>query len=187
MKNTVMQAIEATLRDPEGQDWLEGIYKKISSEGGAGSYLPMTQQEVQKAIREADWEVETTRTGDRPSAVMVARGIQGFYNMRSLKDLPDDAGLVVAKFHGDKPQLGWMFDDYAGTPTDELRAVCGTDRDGNGTFLITVFPGPDIAPEAIEAPEELLGKTITVAEAKRFGASFCKVVTTAAVQEALAR
>ena len=180
-KNIVMQSINATLKDPEGQKWLNGIYKKVSSEGGTGSYLPKTQQEVQKAICEADWEVETTRTGDRPSAVLVARGINGFFNMRSLLD---DTELVVAKYHGDKPQLGWVSDDYAGTPTDELRAVCGTDQDGNGTFLITVFPGPDIAPKAIEAPEALLGKVITVAEAKAFGASYCKVVTTAAAKAA---
>ncbi len=185
-KNIVMQSINVTLKDPKGQEWLNGIYKKVSSEGGTGSYLPKTQQEVQKAICEADWEVETTRTGDRPSAVLVARGINGFFNMRSLADLPDDTELVVAKYHGNKPQLGWVSDDYAGTPTDELRAVCGTDQDGNGTFLITVFPGPDVAPESIEAPEELLGKVITVAEAKAFGASYCKVVTTAATKAALA-
>ena len=103
--------------------------------------------------------------------------------MRSLNDLDDSEKLVVAKFHGDKPQLGWVSDDFAGTPTDELRAVCGIDQDGNGTFLITVFPGPEIDPQAIEAPEELDGKTITVAEAKRFGATYCKVVSSKALAQ----
>ena len=180
--NIVAQAIQATLNDPEGQEWLEGIYKKISSEGGTGSYLPMTPEEVQEAIGSADWETEVTRSGDRPSVIAVARGINGFFGMRSLDDLDGDEKLVVARFHGERPQLGWVADDYSGTPTDELRAVCGTDQDGNGTFLITVFPGPDVSSEAVEAPEEYLGKTVSVAEAKRFGAKFCKVVTAEAVK-----
>lgn len=184
---TVKQAIDATLQDPEGQGWLDEIYKKISSKGGTGSYLPMTPDEVEKTIKEADWEIEAFYGGGRPSAVMVARGIKGFYNMRNLEDLPDDAELVVARFHGDKAQLGWVSDDYIGTPTDELRAICGMDQAGNGTFLITVFPGPNIVPEAIEAPEELVGNKITVADAKAFGARYCKVITTAAAQAALSR
>ncbi len=189
MKNNIVtQAIEATANmGQEGIEYLEGIFKKISSEGGTGSYLPMTPEEVQKTIEDADWEVELVREGDRPSAILVAHDVQGFYNMRSLEDLPDDEKLVVDKFHGVKPQLGWVSDNYVGTPTDELRAICGIDQEGNGTFLITIFPGPDVTPEAIEAPEKLLGKKITVKEAKRFGASFCKVVTTTAVQEALAK
>lgn len=187
MKNIVMQAIEATLRDPEGQGWLEGIYKKISSEGGTGSYLPMTPEEVEKIIKNADWEVENIVDGDRPKAYLLARGFTGFYNMRSLEELPDDAELLVAKFHGDKPQLGWVSDAYTGTPTDELRAICGIDQDKNGTFLITALVGKLIDTEAVEAPMELLGETITVAEAKAFGASYCKVVTTAAAEAALAK
>ena len=185
--NIVIQAINATLKDPEGQVWLEGLYKKVSSEGGTGSYLPMTPKEVQKTIEEADWKVDTIREGDRPSTILVAKGVHGLYNMRNLEDLPEGAELVVAKFHGDKPQLGWVSDDYAGTPTNELRAICGTDQDGNGTFLITVFPGPDIASEAIEAPEELIGKTISVEEAKSFGASYCKVVSSTTAQAALGK
>lgn len=186
-KNIVMQAIEATLRDPEGQGWLEGIYKKISSEGGTGSYLPMAPEEVRQLIEGADWEVESIVEGDRPKAYLVARGFKGFYNMRSLEDLPDDAELLVAKFHGDQSQLGWVSDTYTGTPTDEVHAVCGIDQEKNGTFLITALVGKLIDAEAVEAPEELLGKTITVAEGKAFGASYCKVVTTAAAEAALAK
>lgn len=178
--NTVLEAINTTLQDPEGKGWLEGIYKKISSEGGTGSYLPMTPEEVQETICNADWQVEVIREGDRPSKVMVAKGVDGFFNMRSLEDMEDNDELIVEKFHGDKPQLGWVSDTYQGTPTSELRAICGTDQDGNGTFLITVFPGPDVNPQAIEVPEEFLGKKITVAEAKRLGASYCKVIKPAA-------
>ena len=184
MKNIVMQAIEATLRDPEGQDWLEGIYKKISLQGGSGSYLLMMPDRVELAIKEADWEIESIVEGDRPKVYLVARGFEGRYNMRSLEDMPEDAELVVAKYHGDKPQLGWVSDDYAGTPTDELRAVCGIDQDENGTILITALVGKLIDEEAVEAPMELLGETITVAEAKALGATYCKVVTTAAAQAA---
>ena len=184
--NIVTQAIEATLRDPEGQEWLDGIYRKISSEGGTGSYLPMTPEEVKAVIEEADWEIENTVEGDRPKAYLVTHGVNGFYNMRSLEDLPDDTELVVGKFHGDRPQLGWVSDTYTGTPTDELRAVCGIDQDENGTFLITALVGKLIDEEAIEAPMELLGETITVAEAKAFGAGYCKVVTAKAAKEALA-
>ena len=184
MKNIVMQAIEATLRDPEGQGWLNEIYHKISFEGGTGSYLPMAPEAVRKAIEEADWEIEDIVEGDRPKAYLVAHGFNGFYSMRSLEDLPNETKLLVAKFHGDKPQLGWVSDIYTGTPTDELRAICGIDQDKNGTFLITALVGKLIDAEAVEAPEELLGETITVAEAKAFGASYCKVVTTAAAKAA---
>lgn len=175
-RNVVLQAIEATRKNPEGQAWLEGIYRKVSSEGGTGSYLPMSPEEVRKVVENADWEVEVIREGNRRSVIAVMRGVLGVYNMIRLADLDDDRKLVVANFHGDKPQLGLVSGDYAGTPTDELRAVCGTDQDGNGTFLITVFPGPNINPEAIEVPEKYLGQTITVGEAKLLGASHCKVV-----------
>lgn len=185
--NTVKQAIEATrAMGTEGQDWLNGIYRKISSEGGTGSYLPMAPEEVRQLIEGADWEIEETVEGDRPKMYLVTRGVNGFYNMRSLEDLPDDTELVVAKFHGDQPQLGWVSDAYTGTPTDELRAICGIDQDKNGTFLITALVGKLIDAEAVEAPEELLGEMITVAEAKAFGASYCKVVTTEAAKAALA-
>lgn len=188
MNNIVGQAILATLNmGSEGQGWLEGIYKKISSEGGTGSYLPMNPEEVAEIIRNASWEVETVKGGDRPSAIAVTKGINGFYNMRSLEELDDSEMLAVEKYHGDKPQLGWVSDEFLGTPTDELRAICGTDQDGNGTFLITVYPGPVVNPEDIEVSEEYLGKVITVAEAKRLGAKFCKVVTTKAVEEAKER
>ena len=186
--NIVTQAIEATLRDPEGQEWLEGIYRKISFKGGTGSYLPMTPEEVRELIEGADWEIETGKE-DEKKTIAVVRGIKGFYRMRDLEDFSGSEELIVAKFHGDKPQLGWVSDTYAGIPTDELRAVCGTDQDGNVTFLVTVLVGDDIEPAKIEAPAELLGKTITVAEAKAFGASYCKVVTSAtakAAKEALA-
>lgn len=186
MKNIVLQAISATLTDPEGQEWLEGIYRKISSEGGTGSYLPMTPEEVEETIKSAEWEVETT-DHERNSIILFTHGIKGFYNMRSLEDLPDDAELVVAKFHGDKPQLAWVSDDYKGTPTDELRAIVGIDETGTVTFFITAYPGPAIMPEDIEAPEQFLGKKITVAEARRFGATYCKVVTEEAVEKALAK
>lgn len=187
MKNNIVtQAIEATLRDPEGQDWLDGIYRKISSEGGTGSYLPMAPEEVRELVEGADWEFEYAINEER-KAYLVTHGVNGFYNMRSLEDLPDDTELVVGKFHGDRPQLGWVSDHYTGTPTDEMHASCGIDQNTNGTFLITIIVGRLIDEEAIEAPEELLGETITVAEAKAFGASFCKVVTTAAAKAALAK
>jgi hypothetical protein len=184
MKNIVLQAIEKTMENPEGQKWLEGIYRKVSYEGGVGSYLPISPEEVEKTIKDANWEVEEIREGDRPSAVLVARGIEGFYAMKSLDELPERGILVVGKFHGNKPQLGWVCMDDPDIETDELRAVCGLDQDGNGTFLITVFPGPNIDPKAIEAPEELVGQTITVAEAKCFGATYAKIITSSeAVEE----
>ncbi len=188
MNNLVAQAIKATLNmGSEGQEWLEGIYKKISSKGGTGSYLPMNPEEVAETIRNAKWEIETVNGGDRPSAIAVAKGINGFYNMRSLDELDDSEMLAVEKYHGDKPQLGWVSDDFTGVPTDELRAICGTDSEGNGTFLITVFPGPNINPEDIEVREAYLGEVFTVAEAKRIGKKFCKVVTTKAAEEARER
>lgn len=182
--NVVTQAIQATLMDPEGQDWLNGIYKKVSSEGGTGSYLPMTPEEVEKTIKNADWKVEETVEGDRPKMYLVTNGIQGFYRMRSLDELADDEELLVAKFHGDRPQLGWICDTYAGIPTDEVHAVCGIDQEKKATCLITVIVGELIDAEPVEAPEELLGRTITVAKAKKFGATYCKVVTTAAAEAA---
>ena len=173
MKNLVTESINNTLRDPEGQEWLNGIYKKISIEGGAGSYLPMTPHEVEEVIKNASWEVEAILPG---KAVLVSRGIAGYYGMMCLEDLPDNEKLLVGKYHGERPQLGLIIsDDFPGTPTDELRAVCGV-QGGDGTFLITVFPGPNIAPEAIEAPGLCPGQIVTVKEAKRLGASFCKVV-----------
>lgn len=176
--NIVMQAIAATQKmGTEGQEWLDGIYKKVSYMGDAGSYLPVAPEEVEEIIKTADWEVEIVREGDRPSAILVARGIKGFYGMKSLDELGDNEILVVGKYHGDKPQLGWVCLDDPDIPTDELRTVCGLDKEGNGSFLITVFSGPNIDPKGIEAPEELVGKTITVAEAKRLGATHCKVVT----------
>lgn len=187
MNNIVAQAINSTLLDPEGQGWLDGIYKKISSEGGTGSYLLQTPEEVEETIKNADWKVETVNGGNRPSTIALAKGIQGFYNMRSLDELSDSEVLVVEKYHGNIPQLGWVSDDFTGIPTDELRAICGTDSEGNGTFLITVFPGPNINPEDIEVSEDYLGKEITVAEAKRLGAKFCKVVTHKSVEGARER
>lgn len=187
VKNIVKQAIEATLRmGAEGQEWLEGIYQKVSYMGETGSYLPVSPEKVEEIIENAEWEIEAIHEGDRPSAILVAHGIEGFYAMKSLNDLPDKGILVVGKYHGDRPQLGTVCLDDPDTPTDELRAVCGTDKEGNGTFLITVFPGPNVDPKAIEVPEEFVGKTITVAEAKRLGASYCKVVTSSAAVAALA-
>lgn len=184
MKNTVVEAIQATKNmGTEGLEWLNGIYQKISSEGGTGSYLPMSPEEVEAVIENAEWKVEAVNGGDRPSVIAVAKGIRGFYNMKNLDELDDTTELVVEKFHGSKPQLG-LITECLGTPTDQLRAVCGTDQDGNGTFLITVFPGPNIDPKDIEAPEAYLGRTITVAEAKRLGAKFCKVVSTKAAEKA---
>lgn len=187
MKNIVKQAIEATMgMGTEGQEWLDGIYRKVSYMGEAGSYLPVAPEEVEKIIKTANWELEAIREGDRPSAVLVARGVEGFYAMKSLDDLFDNEILVVGKYHGDKPQLGWApWDGSDDTPTDELRAIVGIDREGNGTFLITVFPGPNIDPKAIEVPEELLGRTITVKEAKRLGASYCKTMTRGAILNAM--
>lgn len=180
-KNIVMEAVVSTLKQgQEGIDWFNGICKKISKDGGTGSYLEMSPEEVERTILGADWEVEDVIADKR--AICVAKGIRGGYNMMCLVSgiLGDEVELVVEKFHGDKPQLGWVNDVITGTETNELRAVCGIDQDGNGTFFITAFPGPNIEPDAIEVPEEYLGKTITVAEAKRLGASYCKIVTTAA-------
>ena len=184
-KNVVTQAI--SYMGSEGQEWLEGIYRKISSEGKTGSYLPMSPKEVEETLLTADWQIETVNSGDRPSVIAVARGISGFYGMRSLDELDDDELIVVEKYHGDKPQLGWVSDEFIGTPTDELRAICGTDQDGNGTFLITAYPGPNVDPKDIEVPEEYLGRRITVAEAKRLGAKFCKVVSAKAAEKAKER
>lgn len=183
--NIVTQAIESTkAMGTEGQEWLDGIYRKISFEGGTGSCLLMAPKAVRKLIEGADWEIEEIVEDDRPKAYLVAHGTHGFYRMRSLDELADDEKLLVAKFHGDKPQLGWVSDVYDGILTDEIHAVCGIDQEKNGTFLITVIVGKLIDAKAVEAPEERLGETITVAEAKRFGASYCKVVTTAAAKAA---
>ena len=59
-KNVVTQAIKHM--GSEGQEWLEGIYRKISSEGKTGSYLPMSPKEVEETLLTADWQIETVNS-----------------------------------------------------------------------------------------------------------------------------
>ena len=177
MKNIALESINNTKKAPGGQEYLNHIYEKAIINGGIGNYLPIASDEFEEVIKNASWEVEAIRPGKKFSAVLVSKTIPGIYNMIRLGDLPDNEKLVVGKYYGDnKPKLGLLCNDFAGTPTNELRAVCEVQR-GDGTFLMDIFSGPDVASEAIEMPDEYIGKTITVKNAKKLGKSFCKVVS----------
>ena len=74
-EDIVLQAIEATLDNPEGQDWLDRFYLMASGKGGTGKYLPMTPERVKEVVENADWEIETIRDGYRPLFVALTKGV----------------------------------------------------------------------------------------------------------------
>ena len=177
------KAVLATKALEGGKDYLDGIWKKISREGGSGSYLDLSAEEVAELFTSNDlpWHIEKVQKdkNGRRSAVLLLTGFPGFWGMIELDELPDDAKLLAAKYHGERVQVGYVSDMFAGTPVEEFRAICGIDDHGNGTFLVTAYPGPDVPAKEIEVPDQFEGQVLTVAEAKSLGATFAKVIRSA--------
>lgn len=186
-----LQSVYATLLDPEGLGYLLGICTKISYKAESGSYCHQSPEDIWLILMTANWEIESVQEGERPSVLLTAKcpHAYGSLGIRCLADMDERAELVAGKFHGEKVQLGWGAPDgLAGrTSTDTLHAVCGVNDKGDGTLLITAFPGPNVPPEKMEVPEEYNGKIITVKEARALGAEWCKIVTSKAAQAALER
>ena len=177
------QAVEATKQLDGGKEYLAGIWKKISKEGGSGSYLDRSAEEVEElfTIDNLPWRFEKIQEDEngRRSVVLLLTGFPGYWGMIDLNELPNNTKLLAAKWHGEHVQLGYVSDTFASTPVEEFRAICGIDDDGNGTFLVTAFPGPNVPPEEVQVPNAYELQTISVAKARSFSATYAKVIRSA--------
>lgn len=195
--NRIIRAIDATRRVVPGyfeKTCLQRAGKNATKTGPnpdrSGSYYPSKNaSEVESFVRLANWTfaIDLQRNLAKPEYTYFRafKGAEGYNAILELRGVVHPSFDKIPVRLTDKKQTGWLAAEVseADLKAAEFGTACWAattstlilSEEQGEEVVFTFHPGDPVAPSQIQSTPELLGKTVTIAEALALGFEYAKI------------